>query len=696
MKMRARTAFQALLVTLVSAFAITARPAEEISPIARAPELSVFSGQVLSSGRIPVPGATVHLVPAAAIDMTPITGTGVYQAPFPATAFDEPLEDAIALEGQAFPSGRSDSEGRFAIAGIPDGRYFVHVTPGPGDTQHLPGGDRSRRSFDAKELRGGSLTIAVSSRPSAAAKYVGSSTCLECHEEHVGWQRTGHKLAWSVPGKPGPAQDFSLFPHWHEALEAWISTGDYTEGTHLEAGDYKAEGGAVKFVIRRAGDPRLPIERVYADIYLWRDGADRYFITLSNRLNPDDSASPAHLPVELLYGGGVHRQRYIVSVPPNLDDRQGMYTLLQYNPDGRDNHLDSHRRAWRDYKLSYWWSAGPDDRYGTADDHIKAPPVNDNSIQSMCAGCHVTGLVRHADPETGQVLVSGVDDPNGAMNIDDDPAPDEINIGCETCHGPGSEHVDNAGLADFLEMATVNPAYLSAERASVVCGRCHDRRSGIGPRKLAYTQPIDAEGRIMPPGGSRAELLGKYSAIAGPKPHKALWDDDIHSRKPHQQYADFLKSSMYRNDQQLVTCSDCHQMHGTTPYRRWLLYDPDDPRSPLCQHCHQVDVLAHMEQQLNSKMKGLATRCIDCHMPGTMIAGGDAGAYGRLVAIPPYASSEEETASVYWEGHINSHVFDVPMKTNIAVGGVRPGKAMPIPYTKSCGTCHRVDELPHK
>jgi hypothetical protein len=103
-----------------------------------------------------------------------------------------------------------------------------------------------------------------------------------------------------------------------------------------------------------------------------------------------------------------------------------------------------------------------------------------------------------------------------------------------------------------------------------------------------------------------------------------------------------------------------------------------------------------METHLNAKMKGSVTRCIDCHMPGTMISGGDPGEYGRLIRTPPYADAAEEAASAYWQGNINSHVFDVPLKTAIGVRGAAPGKAMPIPYTNACGTCHIVDELPYK
>ena len=68
-----------------------------------------------------------------------------------------------------------------------------------------------------------------------------------------------------------------------------------------------------------------------------------------NRLNPRDSNSPAHLEIRLLYGGAVHDQRYIVSVPATLGNRQGWYTVLRYNMTGRDNRLHRERRVWQDY-----------------------------------------------------------------------------------------------------------------------------------------------------------------------------------------------------------------------------------------------------------------------------------------------------------------------------------------------------------
>jgi cytochrome c553 len=382
-----------------------------------------------------------------------------------------------------------------------------------------------------------------------------------------------------------------------------------------------------------------------------------------------------------------------------MADRQGWYTVLRYNMTGRDNRLHRERRVWQDYKFYMWWSAGGDARYGTPDDLLTAPPINNNAVQTMCAACHLTGWERYQDKATGQFLVRAVNDPGGEMNIDDDPEPDEINIGCENCHGPGSEHVANGGRSRFI----VNPKYLSAERSSVVCGRCHDRRQGYGGPLAGYTQAISEAGNLARPGISRHDLITRYTdpikkgpTMRGSGREDNIWADDVHSSKPHQQYADFLKSKMYRNARLLVACSDCHNMHGDTPYPRFLVDDPGNSASPLCQRCHAVDVLSHMETKLNARMKGQQTRCIDCHMPGTANTGGIAGDFGRMIKTPPFANAQEEEANTYWESPLKSHVFDVPLRTNMAVDGVPPGQAMPIPYTAACGTCHVVNELPFK
>ncbi len=700
-----------LLVALLAQGMLRASEAGQSRPSVR--QSAAFTGRVVSasgSGATgnesaktghPVVGATVHLVPVTAIDVTSrITASAIYAPPYPAEAFDEPLEDAIRLRGAGFPHADTDARGNFVISNVPNGRFFVHVTPGPGDKEHLPGGDESRRSFSAEELRSQPLSIKLSSSPSPAARYTGSSTCISCHKNKEHWNRTAHKLGWTVPDAPGAMQDFSGHPDFFAALDSFPRVENYTQGTRLEIGDYDAARGDDKFKLRAFGDARLPIDKVFADVYLWRNAATgKYVITMVNRLNAADPNSPAHLEIRLLYGGAVHDQRYIVSVPAGLGSRQGWYTVLRYNMTGRDNRLNRERRVWHDYKFYMWWSGGGDGRYGTPDDVLTAPPVNTNAVQTMCAGCHLTGWERYQDKTTGQFLARAANDRNGEMNIDDDPEPDEINIGCESCHGPGSEHVANGGRSRFI----VNPKYLSSERASVVCGRCHDRRQGYGGPTMGYTQALSESGELARPGISRNELITRYTdpvkkgpTMPGSGREDNIWPDDIHSNKPHQQYADFLKSKMYRNERLLVTCSDCHDMHGGTSYPRFVLHDPDNASSQLCQRCHAVDLLSHMDTKLNARMKGLQTRCIDCHMAGTADTGGIAGNFGRMLKTPPYASAQDEENNAYWQGQLNSHVFDVPLKTNVGVRGVPPGRAMPIPYTSACGTCHVVNELPFR
>ena len=88
-----------------------------------------------------------------------MTASSIYAAPYPAEAYDEPLEDTIRLKGKDFPQATTDVQGNFVIPNVPDGKFFVHVTPAARDTEHLPGGDQSRRSVIAEALRGRSMAF---------------------------------------------------------------------------------------------------------------------------------------------------------------------------------------------------------------------------------------------------------------------------------------------------------------------------------------------------------------------------------------------------------------------------------------------------------------------------------------------------------------------------------------------------------
>ncbi|MBI2932568.1 MAG: hypothetical protein HYY16_13035 [Planctomycetes bacterium] len=646
-----------------------------------------LTGAVLSAEGSPIPGATVYLVPTTVINQTQITGAGVYSSPYPAEAYDEPLEDAVAASGPTFSQTATDAAGQFTLSSVPDGNFFVYVAPPAGDTEHLPGGSTCKSAYSAGQLRGASMTIKLSSSPSASATYTGTAGCLVCHPTYVTEKTTAHKIGIMPIGAPGAEQDASKFPSFFNGLTKFKSTATYAGGTRLELGDYDPTRSFDKFKIREFGDTQMPITTVYANLYLWKSTGDgKYYITIDNMLNGGDPNDLTNLEVRFTYGGAVYKQRYLVAIPPALDARNGTYFTLQYNIEGNDTRWNRARRVWRDYKFSNFWSAGVDATYGNGDDVIVAPPIT-QTFEGECAACHFTGYQRYTDSITGEYRARAANNASGEADIDDDVGADELNIGCEVCHGPGSEHAA-AASARYI----VAQRYLTPERENVTCGRCHDRPKG----KTGNEQPInDVSLEMMRPGQSRATFLSSYCSTSqkGPNPSSELWSDGLHSKTHHQQYSDLLKSKHYKNDRRLVVCADCHDPHGGTSYRHQLLTDPDDNNSFLCQTCHTVDTLSHLQTKTGTYMTGMSTLCADCHMPKTVQSG--SGRYGAFLVTPPYTSSTDEGNKAYWENDISSHLFQVPRKTHVDVAGKTPGNAMVTPYTNSCGICHDVSQLPY-
>src|SRR3989304_5880020 len=98
----------------------------------------------------------------------------------------------------------------------------------------------------------------------------------------------------------------------------------------------------------------------------------------------------------------------------------------------------------------------------------------------------------------------------------------------------------------------------------------------------------------------------------------------------------------------------------------------------LCASCHTgVAIKAHTGKAVGVEHE--KTNCVDCHATKTAQTG--AGWKGLA----------KKDAKNYWTNDITSHLFGVPRRANTAVKGVEPGKAMPIPFTNACATCHDVD-----
>lgn len=624
----------------------------------------------------PVVAATIYLVPASAIDDTPFDSADVLSGA--SEDFDEPLEDAVRLNGGAYPQAVTDATGTATIGQVPMGSYFWFVSPDPGDTEHLPGGLGCRVARDTITFLGTTVDLSLTSSPGPGATHVGTSTCLACHPAYATMATHAHRLGFAVPGQLSALQDDSRYPDYRDGWNNFLDSAVYTGGTEIWLSDFDSSRGFDKFKTRLS-DPAPLGETVYLKAYLWKDTADgKSKITLENMINPADPRSPWTLTVELTYGGAVLKQRHLVAVP----GLNGRYPLLQIQTEGDESRFDRTRKVYRDYHMDWFWDA--------ATNTFKDPPTN-KAFEGNCTGCHSTGFSRFQDPVTMEWLSDAVDDINGAFDIDGDGSLDEINTGCESCHGAGSQHVNwaadpsNAGREGRY---IVEPEKLSPSRAVMICGRCHGRPKGLGPGTVG--EPLNAAGEMLPVGGSRADYLANYTSVKGPTAG-SMWGDLLHSKSHRQQYEDFIKSTKHRNDRILSTCSDCHDGHGYAPYVHHLTADPDDPNSSLCASCHATDLIPHMLQETGATHTGNQTTCISCHMTNAAKTG--AGRYGILLNPPTGTSSDP--ASTYFENDTSSHLFlTVPKKGSADVSGVLPASAMPIPYTASCGSpCHDASQL---
>ncbi len=592
-----------------------------------------------------VANATVWLIPAADVAAMGKTAIEIKRD----AKNDEPLEDNLAVNRARYLKATSNAGGEFSIAGVPSmGKYFLYVEPA--DATYLPGGDKSRRSMNAAELAAAPVKIRVSGNTPAGATYVGTSKCLDCHEEHDGFKGTLHRIAIQVVGKPSKLQDYSRFPDYNQGLDKLMA------GTKFWFHGYDKARGFDKYQISDKAPADPASVSFTASFYKDADGVLKF-----RTENARDAADPARVyPVELAYGGGLYKQRYLFRVGANL------FPFVQYNPLGDNSHGDRTRKPWRDYHADWLYNE---------ETNKLANPPQAKSFDKECASCHYNGYTLRKT-EAGDFIAGSANDVDGEMDIDGDGKPNELNMGCETCHGPGSAHLK--AKKGFKSASIVSPDKLAAERASMICGQCHDRPQG----HLKNDQPVNAEWKMMPPGTSRNTFLAQYTTREGPAA-KDYWADGVHSKSHHQQYSDFIKSSKYRNGNHLVACGDCHDPHGKAKFAHQMKLDAKSPEA--CTTCHKgsTDMAKHVMEKTKCNVAPEKITCANCHDTKTAQTG--AGMGKGMVG---------KDGKNYWMNDITSHIYDVPLKSNIGVKGVEPGKAMPIPYTHACGAaCHDTSKL---
>ncbi|WP_139800621.1 hypothetical protein [Geothermobacter hydrogeniphilus] len=624
-----------------------------------------------------VEGATVFAIPAAdvtEISAQPITlqADGDYA---PASMnVDEPLEDLV--NGNFTPTSGgvanyvtavTDASGKAVLKGLSTAasdKFFIYVAPDTADSSHLPGGSLCRNAVTGASLNNKVTAVELSTTPSATATYIGSSACLSCHDgtdapDKSGVMQTAHKHGIMNIGSPSGLQDLTRFDandgiYNYMAGVDMFTAGDITSGgTTVYFYDYDATRGFDKFQTQMT-DPGVG-HTVYATVRLYKDSTtNKYMMQITNVLNATDPASPTTIEAVMTYGGGVYKQRYLAA-----DGSDSLHMLpLQYQASGDDSSGDRTRKQYRDYHMDRW--------YDVATDTLTLPN-DDKSFDINCAACHYNGY-QVVQNTNGTFTATAVADPNGTINPLNGQA-EEMNVGCETCHGPGSEHQAAGGNG----VAIVNPNNLSVSRVTMICGRCHSRPEGNNSFGTHTDQPLNTSNEMLRPGGSRADYLANYTfrddANSG-----SMWGDGLHSKSHHQQYTDFIKTVKYRNGSALKTCVDCHEIHAPGTDRHQLSGTSDNT---LCAGCHPTqgaDIQAHMEAKTGTTAMPATTMCIQCHFTKNAKSGaGDP--VGKVGA----------SGTTYRHNDISSHLLDVPTKADTSTTN-----AMPVPYTNTCGSCHSL------
>jgi DmsE family decaheme c-type cytochrome len=166
--------------------------------------------------------------------------------------------------------------------------------------------------------------------------------------------------------------------------------------------------------------------------------------------------------------------------------------------------------------------------------------------------------------------------------------------GCESCHGPGSAHVEGGGdITKIISFKT-----MSKQDANSHCLSCHGEKH----EQRHFYASMHAS--------SDVGCLDCHS------PHYAKEAEHLLVRaQPDLCYgchtaakADFAKPYHHRVDEGLIQCSDCHNVHGTTTLRQVRALPSGDA---VCYKCHIDKQGPFAYEHVPVKTEG----CTSCHTP---------------------------------------------------------------------------------
>jgi predicted CXXCH cytochrome family protein len=183
----------------------------------------------------------------------------------------------------------------------------------------------------------------------------------------------------------------------------------------------------------------------------------------------------------------------------------------------------------------------------------------------------------------------------------------ELGIACEACHGPGKAHVAQHSnpLTRYAQRwsvgsdpTIVNPARLTPQQSSQVCGQCH----------TAFDSKVATPKNAFRPGAEFHQLF-----TMADENDPSFWRDGS-MRIGGREFSGMSQSACYLKGE--MSCLSCHSMHASNPDKQMR---PEMLGDHACTQCHAekaVNSQLHTHHAADSE----GSRCFNCHMPHSSYA----------------------------------------------------------------------------
>jgi len=165
--------------------------------------------------------------------------------------------------------------------------------------------------------------------------------------------------------------------------------------------------------------------------------------------------------------------------------------------------------------------------------------------------------------------------------------------GCESCHGPGSAHVEGGG--DKTKIFRFTTA--TADQISQRCLTCHEANL----KQREFMRSVHNQNGISCTSCHSVHHSNSEYLLRSKQPTLCF---SCHAT----QRADFMKPYRHRVLEGLIACSDCHNPHGTVT-RAQLQTTPQ--QSDICLKCHSDKRGPFVFEHEPVRSEG----CTVCHFP---------------------------------------------------------------------------------